>query len=749
MSSPHLLSASIVVPPLPGPLTYLIPAELSSTVVIGSKVAVPLGSRTATGYVVKISDKEEDFGGGGKEFDLKSIEQVDPSGQCFNEEQLQFFYWVADYYADPPGRVIETAVPQAVPRKFSRTVRLAGSPEKEAKGRTQRAILSFLEQNGRCADYGRLLRLFKGASHSLKKLAEQGVIEISSSEMLDHHIETDLAPEWAKREILLNEAQEKAFEAVLRSWREKKFETFLLYGITGSGKTEVYIDIIREVKNAGYGALVIVPEIALTPQLVDRFRARLGNEIAVLHSAMTRRMRWDSWRALLEGRNQVAIGARSAIFAPVRNPGLIIVDEEHDGSFKQGENLRYNARDLAVLRGKLNNCPVVLGSATPSLESFHNAEQKKYTFLELPSRHSESLLPAVEVIDLNKIKPWEMPSKNISPQLEAAVKDALADDSQTFILYNRRGFATYLQCDQCGAVLECPNCSVTLTYHRRSNSLLCHYCSYSVLPPEHCSKCPETEGAGDSAGTFVQRGGGTEKVTEEIASLFPGVRVERLDRDAVEDLSHYKTILSKVRSGDTRILVGTQMIAKGHDLPNVTLVGIVDCDVGLNFPDFRCSERVFQLLIQASGRAGRGDKPGRVILQTRVPGHPSLVNTLRHDYAGFAGRELAARKGLRYPPFSKLLRVIAASQEQHLPPQILLRFKDVLSRFRDENHADISILGPAPAPIGKLKTLWRWHMLLKSGSPSVLNHCMKILNATKVNRRKARVILDMDPQDML
>ena len=733
----------VIIPPLREPFTYAVPEELSSKISTGCQVEVPVGKRTARGFVIPPADEEK----GPETFELREIISALSEGPCFNEEQFQFFSWIAEYYADSLGRVIDTAVPEYVPRKYAKHVSLISPSPASPGGKIQKEIFALLTRSGGSMDYGAILRRFKGASLPIRKLAEKGVVEITSSELKDHHLYTEEAPGWARRDIELNEEQKKALEAIIEAHKMRKFEAFLLYGVTGSGKSEVYIEAIQALQAAGHGALVIVPEIALTPQLIDRFRARLGNEIAVLHSAMSRRARWDSWRSLLEGRLRIAIGARSAIFAPVQNLGLIIVDEEHDASFKQGEGLRYHARDLAVLRGKLDSCPVVLGSATPSLESFFHTTQKKYFSLELLSRHSQSLLPTIEVVDLNGIKPWEMASKNISPRLHDALKETLREDSQAFILYNRRGFASYLQCERCGEVVECPNCSVTLTFHQRGNSILCHYCNFSTIPPQRCLKCPSE---GDTEpGVLIQRGAGTEKVLEEVRLLFPDISVERLDRDAVEDLNQYRTILSKVRSGETKILVGTQMIAKGHDLPNVTLVGVVDTDVGLHFPDFRASERAFQLLTQASGRAGRGDKPGRVILQTRVPRHSALTMTVAHNFHGFADLELRNRKLLRYPPYTRLLRVVVSSQEKPLPPEILLKFKESLAHLRDEGHLEIIILGPAPAPIARIKTLWRWHMLVKSGSAAALNQCMKLLNNMKVNRRKARIVLDMDPQDML
>jgi primosomal protein N' (replication factor Y) len=436
----------------------------------------------------------------------------------------------------------------------------------------------------------------------------------------------------------------------------------------------------------------------------------------------------------------------------VQNLKLIVVDEEHDSSFKQSDGLRYNARDLAVLRGKMFSCPVVLGSATPSLESFHRAGTKKYSFLSLPTRHETGSSLSIEVIDFNKIPPWEMKSRNVTPALYNAIAEALQSGNQSFILYNRRGFASYLQCEECQAAIECPNCSVTLTYHQGRHSLQCHYCNLSVHPPEFCSSCPplrNADGQKPPPGKLAPRGAGTEKVVDELQELFPEAVIDRLDRDTATNITNYQKILDRIRSGESQILVGTQMIAKGHDLPDVTVVGIVDCDVGLHMPDFRAAERVFQLLTQAAGRAGRGDRPGKVILQTRVPEHPALEATLQQSYIDFARREISARKALRYPPFSRMLRIVASSSDKTLPAHILNEYKRLIRTEIDRRNFSVELLGPTSAPLEKLKTQWRWHFIVKGEKISELNQIARVLQGVKLPSRKLRVTFDLDPQEML
>ena len=750
---------NIVIPPIPKPLTYEIPDDLCAQVGVGYRVEVPLGSRFSTGFIIeKLENKHKE----NLPFEVKSIERIRSSYPFFLPEQIQFFRWVADYYGTELSNVVDVAVPPWVNQKFHKSVVLVEPPQEKPRGKLEGAVLTLLQNaNGRM-DYSLLLRKLKGASAVIARWRNKGIVRIELHEVLDQHRLNGSAPAWASREIVLNQAQQMAKESICSAVAQGIFQPFLLHGVTGSGKTEVYLEVIRQALSLKKGALLIVPEIALTPQLIDRFRARLGDGVAVLHSALQKRTRWDAWRALLEGRCQVAIGARSGIFAPLQPLGVIIIDEEHDGSYKQGEGLRYNARDLALVRGSQQHCPVVLGSATPAMETIYNAQRGKYRLLSLPARPQSMGHFHVEVIDLNRVKPWDMPSKNISPRLHEALREVLEQKQQAFVLYNRRGFAAYLQCERCDTVLKCPNCSVTLTYHRSSHSLLCHYCNLNMVPPEYCSACPaqsssrspsESESpsptAGTQRGTLVQRGAGTEKVFDELLALFPSARIDRLDRDAVQDLDAYRRILDRVRQGSTDILVGTQMIAKGHDLPGVTLVGIIDCDVGLHMPDFRAGERVFQLLTQASGRTGRGSQPGQVILQTRVPRHPSLLCTAAKNYSAFAEQELATRRALHYPPFTRILRILVSSTDKDLPMQVLEQLSEGIRQLGQSNNLSIQVLGPCLAPIEKIKTHWRAHLLVKSRSAGALHRVVRATQAGLRQNSRYRIVFDIDPQEML
>ncbi|MBX7143748.1 MAG: primosomal protein N' [Oligoflexia bacterium] len=743
---PNLVN--IVIPPLPQAYTYAVPEEIEQDVEIGSRVVVPLGKRHAHGYVVSKFPLTEEREQSLADIKLKPVSTDGKGRPCFSVSQLRFFEWIAKYYGDSLANVIDVAIPPIAPRKFQRLVQLIGlSSSASLRGALQRKIVERLQHEKQPLPMEALTREFRGAPAAVRALAAAQIVLVTEAELVDQYLPSTQAPRWAKTEVKLTAQQRDALGILSKALCAETYSPFLLHGVTGSGKTEVYIEAIREVLTLGKSALVIVPEIALTPQLIDRFRVRLGDNLAILHSALNRRARWDSWRALLEGRAHVAIGARSGIFAPLHKLGLIIVDEEHESSYKQAEGLRYHARDLALVRGKLENCPVVLGSATPSLESYAHAKAGHYTLLNLPTRPGSTQQPSVEIVDLNKIAPWDMPTRSISPQLQKSLLEVIARGEQAFLLYNRRGFASYLQCKNCNTVIECPNCSVTLTYHRTRNELLCHYCNLTMVPPQFCSACTPTEDKGP--GVLEQRGAGTEKIFEELAELLPGVAIGRLDRDSALDEQTYRGILDQVRDGTLQVLVGTQMIAKGHDLPGVTLVGVVDCDIGLHIPDFRASERAFQLLTQAAGRAGRGDKPGRVILQTRIPQHPSIRHTAQNDYNAFAAFELERRVKTNYPPQSRLLRILASSADKTLARDTLARLRMQLDTFAREEKLPITILGPTAAPIAKIKTHWRAHMLIKAAAAPQLLRVMHVLNQERYKSKKVRLVLDMDPQDLM
>ncbi|MCB0358286.1 MAG: primosomal protein N', partial [Bdellovibrionales bacterium] len=696
------------------------------------------------------------------------LKAISSSFPAFTSEQLRLFEWMASYYGCELVDVIENAVPRV---NRGRSLLQACLNEAGSKLLADPEQLAALERRAsRQADFLRRLHEAGGAlpvgeisahAHSIARRLEQlGLISLQ----LEHApVQLVSGDQEARLEApALTAHQQRAVESLAEAIQTGGFQPFLLFGVTGSGKTEVYLRAIERVLEAGGSALVVVPEIALTPQLVDRFVERLQHPLAILHSQVGQSERWQAWEAVLRGECRVVIGARSAIFAPLNNLALIIVDEEHESSYKQSEGLRYHARDVAIMRAQFADCPIVLGSATPSFESLMNVKRKRFTLLEMPERVSERPMPTMNIVDLSKIRVKEMPSANISPELHRALGETLDKKQQAIILYNRRGFSSYLQCDSCGEVVSCPDCSVALTYHKRKNIMLCHYCDRTSAPPEWCAFCRDdrTTRVEDrdpeevTVGKLHHRGGGTERVVEELGQLFPDARIARMDRDTVGQKGAYRRILDAVRSFDTDILVGTQMLAKGHDLPGVTLVGIIDADVGLHLPDFRASEKIFQLITQASGRAGRGTEPGTVVIQTRQPNHPTIVASVRSRFKAFARFELDQREGLAYPPWGRLLRIVVSDPGLDQAFSLAKDVRLILERFVEAHGlADQlgGVLGPAPAPIERLRGRYRWHLLVKSPSKRVISQLAHHVHAFRRTLKEAdtRIAVDVDPIDML
>jgi primosomal protein N' (replication factor Y) len=532
-------------------------------------------------------------------------------------------------------------------------------------------------------------------------------------------------------------------EAVARLERLGAGRAGLLFGVTGSGKTLVYLEYLRGVVAAGRGAIVLVPEIALTPQTVARLRGVFGGDVAVLHSGLSDGERYDAWRELQEGRRHVAIGARSAVFAPVRRLGAIVVDEEHDASYKQGEAPRYHARDVALRRAALAGATVVLGSATPSLETWAAASAGACELIELPERVGARPLPPVDVVDLTVAAqhagsgavPW-------SEALDGAVQGALERGEQAMILLNRRGFSVFVQCPACGEVWACPNCSITLTYHRSPASLRCHHCDHREAPPVACRRC--------GAATQRYRGVGTQQVEEFLSSRFPAARIARMDLDSTgEKWSHHR-ILERVGAGTVDVLVGTQMIAKGLDFPRVTVVGVVDADVALNLPDFRAAERTFDLLTQVAGRAGRGPLGGRVIVQTRAPRHHAIVHASHHDVRGFVSEELEERRDPPYPPHVHLANVVVSGPDEHAVARAAGAVADWLrALLAARPRLGATVLGPAPCPIERVRGRFRWHALLKTAAPGSLTRLVRYAAARAPVPGGVRLVVDRDPVSLL
>nr|WP_275889079.1 primosomal protein N' [Desulfobulbus rhabdoformis] len=534
--------------------------------------------------------------------------------------------------------------------------------------------------------------------------------------------------------------QEKVLAEILPAIDGEAFAPFLLFGVTGCGKTEVYLQSVGHTLAAGKTALVLVPEIALASQLEAHFFSRFGDQLAVLHSGLSDGERFDQWQRVLQGKAKVVLGARSAVFAPLRNLGLVVVDEEHEPAYKQEDGLHYNGRDLAVLRANMAKCPVVLGSATPSVISYHHCKEGKYTLLQMQKRVANQPLPQVQIIDLTETG-RSRPDLTFSDALINGLADTLEMGKQSLLFVNRRGFSSSMLCRDCGAIVQCRHCEVSLTLHRGRNRLLCHYCGYSRSPNVVCDACGSTRVHGV--------GIGSERIEEEVQQLFPQARVARLDSDTTANRKHYLSTLKDMREGQVDILIGTQMIAKGLHFPGIRLVGVVWADSGLSVPDYKAAERTFCLLSQVTGRAGRGEDPGVVIIQTYQPQHYALELAQKHDYPAFFAREIAVRAPLAYPPFTRLVNIrFSGAREQ----QVQQAAQQVAGFIRNHKWASsLELLGPTPAPLVKIRDKTRWQLLIKSSNQQVLHAvCAAVLEQKgKLWPSAVRLGVDVDPENMM
>ncbi|MCI0454585.1 MAG: primosomal protein N' [Candidatus Dadabacteria bacterium] len=593
-------------------------------------------------------------------------------------------------------------------------------------------ILNYVIEHGR-VPYSNIKEMFGDVSRHIKWLESKGYIiveyhEVTRDPFSEITIQEDKPP-------YLTPDQERAFERIREAIGRGRFSAFLLHGVTGSGKTEVYLRVIGEVIKIGKEAIVLVPEISLTPQLVKRFKGRFGNKVAVIHSALSDGERFDAWRMARRGDVKIIIGARSAIFAPFRNLGIVVVDEEHEQSYKQDESPRYNARDLALVLGKKINGVVLLGSATPSVESYANALKEKFTYISLPLRVENRMLPYVKVVDMRGEG-----GGIFSKRLEERIIENYKTRMQTILFLNRRGFSTLIVCPGCGKSLLCPNCSINLTYHIKEDSLMCHYCGISEKFLKSCRNC---------SGTLKKLGMGTQKIEEEIKRILPEASVARMDRDTVSGKIKLFDLYRKLEKGEIDVLIGTQMVAKGHDLPGVTLVGVILADLALGIPDFRAGERTFQLITQVAGRAGRGDHTGKVIVQTYNPEHPSIRFAVEQDSISFLNQELQLREELGYPPFSKLINLKFEGKDEYetskTSKEAGVTARRLLSKFPI---SVIQILGPSPSPIYRVRNRFRWHMLIKSANVNILHKFSKqLINVfhTAKGIGGINVSIDVDP----
>jgi primosomal protein N' (replication factor Y) len=626
------------------------------------------------------------------------------------------------------------------PPKVTRTVELISSnlPERMAKSTRVQELVTVLEKSGSSVPLGHIRSTIANADYWLRKLSSAGIVRIESrEEVRESHFAQELAHSLPPA---LTSEQKAVVDAVSPYLGAPDFKPFVLHGVTGSGKTEVYLHLVQKALERQIGSLILVPEIALSTQMEALFRRRFGQSLAVWHSGLGGSVRHDQWKELHTGKRLILLGVRSAVFMPVPNLGLIIVDEEHDASLKQDDHLRYHGRDVAIMRARMQNIPVVLGSATPSLQSIHNVRQNRHTLLTLPRRIHDRPLPEIRVVDMRMEKKKH---RILSGALRESILETVAAGSQVLLFLNRRGFSSFLLCNVCGEVLQCPHCSVSLTYHQSQDNLRCHYCGWFQSVPEHCPACDHA--------ALVRQGFGTERVEEEVRALLPDEPIVRIDRDTVKQSSRIVEHLNAIRRSEAKILIGTQMIAKGHDFPNLTLVGVVNADTALQIPDYRSAETTVQLLTQVSGRAGRGETPGLVLLQTYNPTHYTIEAALHGDYLDFCGTELRKRRDLQYPPFTKLVRFLLTDTSEVKTRQAAEQFAAVCREVAEGLKAGgrhALVLGPAPAPLQKLSNRHRYHVLAKTWSSQDLQDFAREALArsrTVPGIRRVGLAVDRDP----
>jgi primosomal protein N' (replication factor Y) len=787
--------------------TYSLPETLRHRVQIGSRLMVPFGPRKLTGVILRCHDDRPDV------TTREALRLID-SAPVLDAELLALGRWIAGYYCAPLGDVLRGMLPLASEMRQGKIwsltdagrdaarqllldsaeddlvlkvlrmlekrplsasylakalpladkavkslerkgfivveqvqterdplrapserlrVELNTTPPAESKlNKPERELRAFLELHPGSHNLKELEATVRNASLAARSLARKGFVSLKPEAM-----EIDAGPVRVRH--ALNPAQQAAYDQIAAAIAAQRFQTFLLHGVTGSGKTEVYLNCIEAALAEGRSALLLVPEIALTPAMAGQFFSRFGDRVAILHSAFTDVERTDQWRRIRSGAASVVVGTRSGVFAPVKNLGLIVVDEEHDGSYKQEENPRYNGRDVAIVRAQASDACVVLGSATPSLESRYNAEREKYTLIELPGRIEERPMPTVELIDMRQEFLETRQQATFSRKLIEAIGGRLENGEQTIVLLNRRGFSSFVACRACGERVNCVNCSLTLTYHKRDRRLLCHVCGYAEKVPSVCPKCQSEH--------IYFLGLGSEKVEEELHRAFPTARIARLDRDTVTGKRQYETILNEFREGNYDILVGTQMIAKGHDIPNVTLVGVVSADIGLGMPDFRAAERTFQLLTQVAGRAGRGNIPGIVLIQTINPDHYAVRMAAAQDYAAFYQKELHFRRMMHYPPFSAMANVLVRAEKQ----EAAMRMSSELGLLLNPPPEKLKIMGPAEAPVPRLKNEYRYQFLVKAASRKALNALLQRIRAFALEHKwgATALVIDVDPLTLM
>ena len=743
---PTYVEAALPVP-LRRVFTYRIPETLREQVKLGARLKVPFGKRSMTGYAVGLHPElpiDIDF----DESKIRDIIEVSDDEPLITPEILKLSQWTADYYASFWGEMLKASLPaginsEKVRPKRRKAVRLLSiEPDFGEKplSVSQQSIIDQLRENGGEMLFTEVIEKADVGASPINTLVKRGLIEVYIEDVLRDPLAKVVFP--SLDDFTLTDEQQKALDQITDALtKDGEYKAFLLHGVTGSGKTEVYIRAMRFALDQGRSAMMLVPEIALTPVFSRRLRAVFGADVAILHSNLSPGERYDEWRRIRRGDARIAIGTRSAVFAPLENIGLVIVDEEHDASYRQHESPFYNARDVGVMRASLAGAVVVLGSATPAMESFYNAQSGKYKYLHLPERIGGRGLAEAKLIDMREV--FKLAGKDValSPELLEAIKETHGRGEQSIILLNRRGFSQFVLCRTCGETLKCKNCDITLTFHRRDNKLVCHYCNYREPSPRICPHC-QSEYL-----YFV--GQGTENIADQLTKKFPNLRIERVDRDTMAHKGEMEDVLLKFAVGGLDMLVGTQMIAKGHDFPNVTLVGVISVDIGLGLPDLRSAERTFQLITQVAGRSGRGKKSGRVLIQTYYPEHYALRHAVKQDYEGFYAEEVKYRQRLNYPPFF----VLASVMIKHREHAQAMRNANILRRALDTANTakHCRILGPAPASLSRLKNEYRVQIILKGSTRRALRETLQIALAGAESKGSdmRSIYVEIDPVNLM
>ncbi|MEX6363071.1 primosomal protein N' [Staphylococcus saprophyticus] len=783
---------------------YIIPIRLQSMIQIGMRVIVPFGPRTIQGYVMKITDQPDSNIDIKKLKEIKEIQDIKPE---LTEELIQFTEWYNNYFVTKRISMLEVMLPSAIKAKYTKVFSIEDTnalPEtlagkfdssghyafkaaqqnddltqiapllkqgivsevtllsQNVNKKKQRAIcvvegfnydsvLNSLEKSKKqyelyafLLDEQHRIVLLKDieamgySKSSVDTLIRKGFVEKYDAVVERDPFETRVFEQDVKQHLTSD--QQRAFEAISEKIHAHEQCTYLLHGVTGSGKTEVYLQTIEEVLNLNRQAMMLVPEIALTPQMVLRFKRRFGDEVAVLHSGLSKGERYDEWQKIRDGKARVSVGARSSVFAPFKNLGMIIIDEEHESSYKQEDYPRYHARDIAQWRSEYHQCPLILGSATPSLESFARAEKGVYELLSLPNRVNQQALPEVEIVDMRE----ELNSGNrsmFSNQLRDAIQQRLDNQEQIVLFLNRRGYASFMLCRDCGHVPQCPNCDISLTYHKSTDQLKCHYCGHQEVPPNQCPNCESEH--------IRQMGTGTQRVEELLQEAFQEARIIRMDVDTTSRKGAHEKLLNDFGSGKGDILLGTQMIAKGLDFPNITLVGVLNADTMLNLPDFRASERTYQLLTQVAGRAGRHEKEGQVLIQTYNPDHYAIKDVQENDYTAFFQKEMNYRKIGKYPPYFFLINFTIAHKEMKKVMEASKHIHKILLQHLTDKAL---VLGPSPAALSRINNEYRFQILVKYKREPALHEALKYLDDyyhDKYLKEKLSLKIDIAPQMMM